>query len=871
MPTRADPEALSVSGNVRGAAFREFAMSILDALLDGVRTRFGPTTDGRSKSDPGESRRDGNHAEPGPEEVVQPPSALQAHLGVSSLWLADESLSLIRDGAWLERGAPLVVSLDIFDTVLFRRCATPADVFMVLGERLAALGSLPKGMTSGQFAELRKLAERKTREVFHSRAGTREVTINQIYASLVTSQDVSLSAEDLIALELETEKKLCFLNPAMLSLIRDLTSAGKQVAFISDTYWSESQLLDLLGSCSVPYVTPDHVFSSGDRRVGKYTGDLFKLVLRKLSLDPHELAHVGDNYDSDCAGAGMAGVQSCHYYPGNEYTAMVSFREERTSGKHVLSDAGGIASLRVLAQRLCADRTADEKPFFRCGAYVLGPVLAAYADWCVQQFSEFGVTKVLSLMREGEFLADLTSNAASAVDYDIDIIPCYVSRQATAIAGVETVNERTLRKALWRREPPSVAQFCSTFGIEPELLGFAESDESANLDDDALIKSTIERMLHEPVKARIGWLASEARSLIVSYVKQLVGGDLPTRIGLIDIGWNGTIQGNLQKALDSTRRSSRLVGCYLGTSIDAVSLLLEHHVIRSFLCGAGVNPWAIEPLVRSPEILEQSLSARVGTTVGYQQHADSVVRPVLEECRLDDLEWRKKKALQDGIATFQHLWLEVFGQSGQQPGEGLPASDALARILARLIEWPTGDEAYHLGSLHHDDNFGSSSWRPITDDYAHGKFHAAGVAGLFADSKVYWPQGTLGRLDPGLLARLYSLARVDELAAATPRQTAMARPKPRPLWHLPWRVAQFLWTDGPTVVVSKGAQYLRARQRHARLQRLATDEAVPSQRRAATSRLESRLQGLAGRWALSSGAVRFLHETWELLRAQRRL
>src|SRR5262245_15964998 len=57
-----------------------------------------------------------------------------------------------------------VLSLDIFDTVLWRRVPRPTDVFAILGARLREAGRCPSWVTDATFRRMRINAEQQARE-----------------------------------------------------------------------------------------------------------------------------------------------------------------------------------------------------------------------------------------------------------------------------------------------------------------------------------------------------------------------------------------------------------------------------------------------------------------------------------------------------------------------------------------------------------------------------------------------------------------------------------------------------------------------------------------------------------------------------------
>ncbi|WP_242418606.1 hypothetical protein, partial [Frankia sp. CpI1-P] len=63
----------------------------------------------------------------------------------------------------LESGGAQALTLDVFDTLLWRMVPEPTHAFVLLGHRLADAGHLPPSVSPGEFARLRVHAEHVAR------------------------------------------------------------------------------------------------------------------------------------------------------------------------------------------------------------------------------------------------------------------------------------------------------------------------------------------------------------------------------------------------------------------------------------------------------------------------------------------------------------------------------------------------------------------------------------------------------------------------------------------------------------------------------------------------------------------------------------
>ena len=124
----------------------------------------------------------------------------------------------------IDSGTIRLLSLDIFDTTVWRTFPAPTDLFFALGARLIERGLLFPSTSAASFATERREAEQSARL---RRNSDREVTLDEIYhafpAGLLRAGN---STADLIRAELELERQSTFHDPAMVELIDYAASKG---------------------------------------------------------------------------------------------------------------------------------------------------------------------------------------------------------------------------------------------------------------------------------------------------------------------------------------------------------------------------------------------------------------------------------------------------------------------------------------------------------------------------------------------------------------------------------------------------------------------------------------------------------------------
>lgn len=175
-----------------------------------------------------------------------------------------------------------VISLDVFDTAIFRTVYEPKDIF-----------KLVEGKVGGDFYNKRIEAEAKAAQKFTY------YNIGDIYSFL--RPDFSSSEE------IDVEFANCIANQEILKIYN---KNPKNYIFISDMYLPSGVIKSMLEK--VGYKTP-RVFVSCEEKACKGDGSLFKKVEEKLGVKID--THYGDNYVADIEGAKKAGIRNVVFNP----------------------------------------------------------------------------------------------------------------------------------------------------------------------------------------------------------------------------------------------------------------------------------------------------------------------------------------------------------------------------------------------------------------------------------------------------------------------------------------------------------------------------------------------------------------------------
>ncbi|MDP9019918.1 MAG: HAD family hydrolase, partial [Actinomycetota bacterium] len=666
-----------------------------------------------------------------------------------------------------------VLSLDVFDTLLWRVVPEPVDAFLLVGRALEAEGHLrvpPEG-----FARLREAAEVEARATSVQERSTPEVSLPEIYACLRGAVTGDVAPARLADVEVEVERSLTFPDLAVVDLARSLkASLGVRVAVVSDTYFSAAQLHRLLDREPFVAMGIEAVFTSSDKRRNKGSG-LYDVVLSSLGVAPGDVLHLGDHPEADVACAARKGIHSVRLDRRPEPLPEVLAREGlsrgdalRRSRAPLAGGAGdfGLTALRAKALRRCDGASLPEelRPWWATGVTVFGPVFTAFAEWVHERAAAAGAGEVFCVMREGAFLAPLVEAARRQPGAGARASTLWVSRHVCTQAAVVEASTAELEAFLHRRQAPTLALACEGLGLAPaELPGLADR-AGDRLDDEALRRRFLRAVAGSgELRARVSAHCSTVRRRLVDHVVRAVGRSSGPVV-LVDLGWGATIQAALDVALRAEGVELRTLGLYLITNEAAVGRMLDGVAAEGFLGTVGLPDPAIRWIMRSPEVLEQVCMPEVGSLQGFDDRGEPVTAPAAPG-RPDQREQRR--AVQDGVLAFQQEWgryrdvvpAEHHALSGA-------AQPLLRTMLLRFVVEPTIEEATMFGSWLHDENWGSGASEAVLST-ALAESLAYLTPRQLLDlpmDRLYWPFGLAAVHNPPL-ARAAAAVAFGELPA----------------------------------------------------------------------------------------------------------
>jgi len=368
-----------------------------------------------------------------------------------------------------------VLTLDVFDTALFRVVRHPTDLFAFIEPDVQAL----LGKSDFPFAQARIAAERVARQR-HVDEDCEDVTLEQICDVLA---EVAGIPPDLINrvrdLEINAEQRLCYANPVVQAAVRSAQQKGVRVVFVSDMYLPADTIRQLLVHHGYD---ASEVYSSCTSGKTKHSGALFKELLESVGGSAERVFHVGDHPESDHRRPREMGIRTLHV-ERKDYGPLPLADQYPAAAKAGQGDALSSLCTGLVRRRSMTAGFRDEI-WERLGYEVAGPLAYAFARWMAQRAREHDIHRLFFLSRDGYLLEKVFAACAKRWGLNIDPVYMYSSRRLLNMARIERLDEAAYHFLLTADPFLRVRDFLERIGLSADALasevaraGFAGLDE----------------------------------------------------------------------------------------------------------------------------------------------------------------------------------------------------------------------------------------------------------------------------------------------------------------------------------------------------------------------------------------------------------
>lgn len=588
-----------------------------------------------------------------------------------------------------------IISVDVFDTLIFRAVSQPKDLFLTVYEKASREGLIGKYIKSGDFQRFRMDEEKK----FYQQGMC--PTIEQIYKKL--SEWVCKEPMRVLEIELETEREFCYRNDDVYEELLNAYNAGKKLYIVSDMYLSKRHMEKLLKACEIDTAIFSDILVSCDYGVSKKNGGLYDVLLSKCREKPNTICHVGDNYDSDVRSANERGLHSS-YYPVKDFTD-ASLSMESLFNQNAVPE---IMSMRkLISYKIAASNMPEDvKKLQIYGAEILAPFYVSATEWLIDVLEQEKIQKVFFLMREGALFKKLFDNAQKFRENKIEAELFYSSRNSLFLPGQKMIDENGMRCHLdgFKKEIVTVSGVFNLFAVEelyPDMLKGLEDVRIRDLPKekyDFLNKY----MTGDEILAVVNHKIELSKKNCLKYIRNMeIDSD---SVAIVDLGYKGSAQ----TFLDGMCKNSHLNILYIGKS-GCYEKICEGHRFAGYYSTCGHDEHYLDYVINAGAPFEALLMRGDGCSVSYDECGKPVQTPVKN---IPERQFEAVKNIHDGIFKYQELFLNV-SRRNEVIKETVKKSNDLFRILGRSFLYPTVDEVGLLAPVLNEENFGTEVARDV--------------------------------------------------------------------------------------------------------------------------------------------------------------
>lgn len=328
---------------------------------------------------------------------------------------------------------------------------------------------------------------------------------------------------------------------------------------------------------------------------------------------------------------------------------------------------------------------------------VTSPVLISYVIWILDEAKRMGIKRLYFLARDGNILYKIAKILCQKYKYGISCRYIYVSRKSLRTPiyyyekqqGVEYLFEKSINMSInliFERAGLSLEEkrvICQNINIPMENMDILLSNEE--------FQEIKKKLLNSKIFQGILYLKSERSWEIIKQYFYQEGFLEQDKIGIVDSGWMGSMQKNLQYLLERANINIELHGFYFGLFKSRKKLGKYYHSyyfqdIMDFSYGIFFNN----------NVFEILCSADHGMTVGYEE-MDGIIVPKLKEYELNKI-----------VNIQQEICLEFVKNMGVVRES---SRKCIKKLVSIFMTKPSINEVKEYGNINFCDD--------ITESYYH--------------------------------------------------------------------------------------------------------------------------------------------------------
>ena len=437
------------------------------------------------------------------------------------------------------------ILFDIFDTILSRKIE-PEYVKKIWCNYIVKTFNLDIDMEA--MYKKRNEIEFHLGEINHSNGNDYEFTYESVILKMyeyINRKDIDYKLFYKICEETEIniESNVLYPNEDIMSIIRN-NFKSKKIICISDMYLSKKMIRIIFDNLGISKYINDY-FMSSEYLKNKKSGILYDIALKEINEEPENCVMIGDNMNSDYNIPMSRGIKSIHLDRKNRYEFYQKY----------LCDKNNINVYKKIKEVSKLSSNSFENTIFSLYKFIEKLYFKLIID---------GVDEVFFLSREGEYLKKLFDEYNNTIlNKKIKSNYLLVSRKSTYLPSLKPIKKEDFSILLNQYSNITISEFLKSLNFNEENINKIKNtlkdvkfdikiDNFRDSKEFKIIKNS-DVFIDIYEKNRL-----EQKDNFIKYIKEKT---TSKNIIVVDIGWNGSIQNNIQNILG---KEYKVKGYYFG-------------------------------------------------------------------------------------------------------------------------------------------------------------------------------------------------------------------------------------------------------------------------------------------------------------------
>lgn len=515
-----------------------------------------------------------------------------------------------------------IVSFDLYNTLIRRSVRDPLDIFSFTEKECRSKGiNCPNN-----YLQIRKNYGEIIQKKYSGCA-----TISQIYNELALIYP-DYNWELIKEIEIEIEKNNCHANSAGIELYRYYKINSIPIIIVSDMYLSSYTLSEIMSKCGVKGY--EKLYVSCETKMTKGKGDLFDYVLKDRNIKPYRMLHIGDSWRGDFIIPLLKGIRVHHIVEAKQYFFNKKMYDCNLDYRAIMNVADSVSGRLNFMGKL--------------GSVTFGPLLYGFTKWLDNITRNDDIDMVLFMSRDG-FIMKKSFELLGAKRQSKYL---YGSRRAFTVPLLwkcETIED--VRRLIPFPHRMSMKDFVERLGLENYSYdnSFFNIDIEKKYENDSLFEQPYFNRCYQKIMEEAKANSYSEYKNIARYIKSL---NLHGNVGMVDIGYHGSIQFAFEKLLEELKIDAQVSGYYVVIANEPSHISQKDIKAIGYLGDCNRNQDIYKRIRKFVPLFELAFLAPHGSTKNFSMD-NGRVNPALY-----DFEYERRISDYNQVREFQNGAIE---------------------------------------------------------------------------------------------------------------------------------------------------------------------------------------------------------------------